>query len=93
MEVPPRAAAVRRSMIEAELDALWITNPANVRWLTGFTGSNGRLLLTADELVAVTDGRSRVPAVVMRRSPAWLGAGRCLPPAPAPPRRARPART
>jgi Xaa-Pro aminopeptidase len=37
-------------------DALLVTNPVNVRYLTGFTGSNGQLLLTK-ESVFFTDGR------------------------------------
>ncbi len=37
-------------------DALLVTNPMNVRYLTGFTGSNGQLLLTKDS-VFFTDGR------------------------------------
>src|SRR5437588_8504015 len=39
-----------------ETDALLVTTPANVRYLTGFTGSNGQLLLGA-EPVFYTDGR------------------------------------
>ena len=30
---------------------------SNVRWLCGFTGSNGWAVLTPDEVVLVTDGR------------------------------------
>jgi len=37
-------------------EALLVTNPVNVRYLTGFTGSNGQLLLTK-ESVFFTDGR------------------------------------
>ncbi len=37
-------------------DALLVTDPVNVRYLTGFTGSNGQLLL-AKESVFFTDGR------------------------------------
>jgi Xaa-Pro aminopeptidase/Xaa-Pro dipeptidase len=36
--------------------ALLVTTPANVRYLTGFTGSNGQVLLCADP-VFFTDGR------------------------------------
>lgn len=59
MEVPARLAPVRASMATTGVDALWVTNPPNVRWLSGFTGSNGRLLITDDEIVAITDGRYR----------------------------------
>lgn len=37
-------------------EALLVTTPANVRYLTGFTGTNGQLLLAADA-VFFTDGR------------------------------------
>ena len=47
----------RAKALEAvEADALLVTTPANVRYLTGFTGSNGQLLLTG-EAVFFTDGR------------------------------------
>jgi Xaa-Pro aminopeptidase len=42
---------------ERELDALLVTNPANVRYLTGFTGTNGIAVVTRDERVFVTDFR------------------------------------
>ena len=32
----------------AAADALLVTTPANIRWLTGFTGSAGVLLVTGD---------------------------------------------
>jgi Xaa-Pro aminopeptidase len=38
-------------------DALLFTDLVDVRWLTGFTGSNGWAVLTRDELVLGTDGR------------------------------------
>ena len=41
----------------AGVDALLVTDLTNVRWLTGFTGSAGRVLLLPDDLVLVTDGR------------------------------------
>lgn len=42
-----RTAALRRRLAEHELDALLVTRIANVRYLCGFTGSNGALLVTA----------------------------------------------
>ncbi len=39
------------------LDALLVTRRPNVRYLTGFTGSNGQVLLTAETTVFLTDGR------------------------------------
>lgn len=39
------------------LDALIVTDLTNVRWLTGFTGSNGMAVFRPDGVVLVTDGR------------------------------------
>ncbi len=38
-------------------DALLFTDLVDVRWLTGFTGSNGWAVVTVDDLVLGTDGR------------------------------------
>src|SRR5262245_8838511 len=57
LEVGPRAARIRERFTAAGIDALLCTNLTNVRWLTGFTGSAGRVLLVRDEMVLVTDGR------------------------------------
>lgn len=48
---------MRARLAAAGADALIVTEPANVRWLTGFTGSHGWVVLTPDQLVLVTDGR------------------------------------
>jgi Xaa-Pro aminopeptidase len=59
----PASHAVRRerlhaAAIEDGLDAVLISSLINVRYLTGFTGSNGALLLTRDgAAVLATDGR------------------------------------
>lgn len=52
-----RLRAVRQSIAEASCDALIVTKSQNVRWLTGFTGSNGTAVVTGDGLTLVTDGR------------------------------------
>ncbi|HXW39007.1 MAG TPA: Xaa-Pro peptidase family protein, partial [Acidimicrobiales bacterium] len=44
------------------VDALLVTTPANVRWLTGFSGSAGRLLVTTGRAWLTTDGRYRTQA-------------------------------
>lgn len=62
-----RLVALRREIAELDLDAMWVTRPVNVRWLTGFTGSNGQVLVTAADVetdtdapvVLVTDNRYR----------------------------------
>jgi Xaa-Pro aminopeptidase len=52
-----RADAVRGLLGERGLPALAVSNLTNIRWLTGFTGSNGFLAVLPDRLVLVTDGR------------------------------------
>lgn len=52
-----RRAALRARLDEAGLGALLVTKLVNVRYLSGFTGSAGRLLVTADGAVLATDGR------------------------------------
>jgi Xaa-Pro aminopeptidase len=42
---------------ELELDALFVTHLPNVRYLTGFTGSNAQALVTREAIVFYTDGR------------------------------------
>lgn len=46
-------------MVSGGVDALALTNLTNIRWLTGFTGSNALVALLPDRLVLVTDGRYR----------------------------------
>ena len=57
MDVAGRADRLRGALAAKELPALLVTNLTNIRYLTGFTGSAALLLVTADELVFVTDGR------------------------------------
>jgi len=59
MDVADRSVRLRAALGEAECDALLVTNVTNIRYLTGFTGSAAMLLVAADELVFVTDGRYR----------------------------------
>jgi Xaa-Pro aminopeptidase len=57
MELPSRIARLREKLSEAGCDGLVVSDLANVRYLTGFSGSAGLLLLKADEAILVTDGR------------------------------------
>jgi len=43
-------------------DVLLVTTPANIRWLTGFSGSAGLLMVAPERSVLVTDGRYRTQA-------------------------------
>lgn len=49
-------------LAELELDALVVTRLPNVRYLTGFTGSNGQLVLGREGAVFLTDGRYEAQA-------------------------------
>ena len=45
------------------MDGLVLTDLVSIRWLTGFTGSNAMVLVTADTVVFATDGRYGEQAV------------------------------
>jgi Xaa-Pro aminopeptidase len=62
MDVAARAGRLRERLDEAGCDALLVTSLTDIRYLTGFTGSAALLLVRADELVFVTDGRYREQA-------------------------------
>jgi Xaa-Pro aminopeptidase len=46
---PTRAARLAGELRERELDVLLVAEPVNVRYLTGFTGSNGIALVSASD--------------------------------------------
>lgn len=52
-----RRSRLRTSATDAGAEAILVTRLVNVRYLTGFTGSNAALLITADHAVLATDGR------------------------------------
>jgi len=52
-----RRAALQAQVAERELDALLVSNLVNVRWLTGFTGSNAAAVVGAGIARFVTDFR------------------------------------
>jgi Xaa-Pro aminopeptidase len=52
-----RADAVLAAVAERELDALLVSNLVNLRWLTGFTGSNAAAVLGPAQRRFVTDFR------------------------------------
>lgn len=61
-EVAGRLPALATLLDGAGVDALVVTNLVNVRYLTGFTGSAGELLVDAGGALLVTDGRYREQA-------------------------------
>jgi len=64
-----RLNALRRAMSDAGLDHLLVTSRENVRYLSGFTGSSGWLLIGVDSRVLLTDFRYREQAA--QESPQW----------------------
>jgi Xaa-Pro aminopeptidase len=52
-----RVQQVRDTLSEWHVEGLLVTNPANCRWLSGFSGSFSALLITASEAVLATDSR------------------------------------
>jgi Xaa-Pro aminopeptidase len=52
-----RGARLAELVAEKELDQLFVSDLVNVRYLTGFTGTNGACLVGADELIFFTDFR------------------------------------
>lgn len=59
LQVARRLDGLRARLPEAGVDALLVTTLANVRYLTGFTGSAGMLAVTAGGALLTTDGRYR----------------------------------
>lgn len=52
-----RLTLVRNNFDKWRVDAVLITSPANRRWLSGFTGSAGSLLVSRDHAILSTDSR------------------------------------
>lgn len=57
-----RIERLRSYLPPLEADALFITFLPDIRWACGFTGSNGILLVRADDAVFLTDGRYETQA-------------------------------
>lgn len=57
-----RVARLRERMGERGIDALLVTQRENVRYLTGFTGSAGFVVVTSGRLYLVTDFRYKLQA-------------------------------
>lgn len=57
LDLPPRLELLRGGLDDHEIDALLVTDLTNIRYLTGFTGSNGVLWAARDRALLITDGR------------------------------------
>jgi Xaa-Pro aminopeptidase len=64
-----RAAYIAYLLEENKLDALFISRPVHIRYLTGFTGSNGLALVTSRNRYLITDSRYEVQ--VTAEVPDW----------------------
>ena len=58
----PYLDRLRAKMAEEGVPALFVSNITNVQWLTGFTGSSGFAIVTADDAVFITDSRYTIQA-------------------------------
>ena len=57
MDYPRRQKQFQQTLDDEELDGFATTHPANLRYLCGYTGSNGLLLFLAGRRTFFTDGR------------------------------------
>lgn len=58
-----RASLLVEALTEHHLDALLVTGRANIRYITGFSGSSALLLVTARDSVLITDFRYQTQVV------------------------------
>ena len=64
-----RQAAVRRALAALSLDALIVTTPANIRYLSNHAGSAGILIVTGDAVSLLIDARYQEAVRVLQASP------------------------
>jgi Xaa-Pro aminopeptidase len=83
MDYPARLRRLQAALPENKLDLLLITHPPNVRYLCGFTGSAGALLVSDRGVTFFTDGRyiaqaraevSGARIVIVRKAPFLVAA-------------------
>ena len=60
---PRRLAALSEGLTAAHIDGLLVTSLANIRYLTGFSGSSALLFVTARDAVLITDFRYQTQVV------------------------------
>lgn len=59
LDIASRLGRLRELLDPERIDGLVLTNLTNIRYLTGFTGSNALLWVDGDRTILVTDGRYR----------------------------------
>ncbi|MBI3753035.1 MAG: aminopeptidase P family protein [Deltaproteobacteria bacterium] len=53
----PRLKKIQDNLSSLKIDALLITTPENIRYLSGFTGSSGVIIITEHQSIFLTDSR------------------------------------
>src|SRR5262249_29265495 len=61
-EFEQRRSAVAEALTGRKIDALLVSLSPNLRYLSGFTGSNGALLILPDDAILFTDPRYTIQA-------------------------------
>ena len=83
MDYKVRLKRLQQALSENKLDALLVTHLPNIRYLAGFTGSAGVVLLTPDRALFFTDGRYTTQAkhevkgariVIAKKTPLYAAA-------------------
>lgn len=83
-----RVARVREALLAAHLDALLVSGRTNIRYLTGFSGSNALLVVSHADVLLFTDYRYEtqvaaesgdVARTVVEQQSLWTGLWRDLP--------------
>ena len=62
MDYAARLRRLESQLPEAKVDALLVSALCNIHYLTGFTGSNGFLLVAPGEVILITDPRYKIQA-------------------------------
>lgn len=57
MRVTNRLSQLREKLVQQEIDAIFVSQPDNRRYLSGFDGSAGYLLITGKDAIIATDFR------------------------------------
>src|SRR5271169_964591 len=86
MDYLGRQKQFQQTLIDQRLDGFVVTHAANLRYLCGYTGSNGLLLFLAGRRVFFTDGRYTEQAreevkgarVVIAKGPLLTEAGKFI---------------
>src|ERR1700757_12517 len=87
MDYPSRQQRLQDTFRHERLDGFLVTHPANLRYLCGYTGSNGLMLLVDGRRTCFTDGRYTEQAreevrgarVVIAKGPLLQAAAQRLP--------------